>query len=39
MTDYAMDVNFNARYIRLFFNSNYGSTDFYWANEVAVYTC
>ena len=38
MTDYARDVNFNAQYIRLLFNSNYGG-QLWIIYEVTVYTC
>ena len=39
MTDYATDVVFYSQYLRLFFNSNYGDTNFYKILEVAVLTC
>ena len=39
LTDYATDVVFNSQYLRLFFNSNYGSTSYYKIMEFAVLTC
>jgi len=39
LTDYATDVVFNSQYLRLFFNSNYGATNFYKIIEFAVLTC
>ena len=39
LTDYATDVVFNSQYLRLLFNSNYGSTVYYQVIEFAVLTC
>ena len=39
LTDYATDVVFNSQYLRLFFNSNYGSENYYKIQEFAVLTC
>ena len=39
LTDYARGASFNTQYLRLWFNSNYGATDFYKVVEFAVYTC